>query len=302
MGTGKDIARVLGWSILELAGISALGKCVGGEENKDPEPPKEVTVDPEARAKQEDRRKRLAGALPDTKAVTRRSREGEWHWSGEGGGAPESEKGNGQMRLECVGMYVTPTFHLGRILYPTDAGTRVTGAIVWNHPEGERQTVQARVLDGEEIVFLDTALKQKLKAERRIWLLLPGHEGENLAWEITLSGSRRAIEAGEQKCQEVYERNAKARRAAARAEVCRKAHQHEAWGAIQMRVEDHLKNPKSADFPFAGFTAFNKTGPCTWSGRSWVEATNSFGGTIRTGFTATATRVQNGWDVRVSFQ
>ncbi len=57
------------------------------------------------------------------------------------------------------------------------------------------------------------------------------------------------------------------------------------WLDAQKRVEATLKNPASADFGWQSYSK-NVTGPKegTYFVQGWVDATNSFGGTVRTEF------------------
>ncbi len=58
---------------------------------------------------------------------------------------------------------------------------------------------------------------------------------------------------------------------------------HKAWVQAQYYVEAQLKNPGSAKFEYAGASKADVSGDI-YIFRSYVDATNSFGGTIRTYF------------------
>ena len=303
----RQMFRVLGalvLAVIALPVIIAIGNVIwGGDETR------EATKNPVATAETPEaaeRRRRLEGKLPTAEAVkgVGRDESGQtWKWTGNKVETLETgaEGRKALVKVECVGKYPVPKFRLHEVLYPTEAGTRIRAAVIWNRPDNEPERVDTRVEDGREVGLMYDKLRQKMKNEEHMWLLLPGLTGENLVWPLTLRGSKQAIGASERKCAEAYERRKKAERNRARAEECKKASEHGAWAYIQQRVEQHLKNPRSADFPFGGARDLRKSGPCTWIGTSWVEATNSFGGTVRNHFTATATRVQGGWRVSVTF-
>lgn len=59
---------------------------------------------------------------------------------------------------------------------------------------------------------------------------------------------------------------------------------HKAWVQAQYYVEAQLKNPGSAKFEYAGASKAEFNGIDIYIFRSYVDATNSFGGTIRTYF------------------
>ena len=52
----------------------------------------------------------------------------------------------------------------------------------------------------------------------------------------------------------------------------------------QLAVEEKLKSPSDADFPWPGDEVITKTGECEYSVKSYVDAPNSFGATVRTHF------------------
>lgn len=68
-----------------------------------------------------------------------------------------------------------------------------------------------------------------------------------------------------------------------------------AWAYMQLFVEKSLKNPDSADFPFDGISNVTNLGNGEYRVRSYVDATNSYGATIRTHFTGKIKRVEEGW-------
>ncbi|GAA4352561.1 hypothetical protein [Kangiella taiwanensis] len=55
----------------------------------------------------------------------------------------------------------------------------------------------------------------------------------------------------------------------------------------RMYVEDNLKSPKSADFPFISEFTVTKVSKCEFMVNSYVDAQNSFGATVRSRFSAT---------------
>ena len=307
MSATKKMFRVLGallLAVIALPFVIGIGSVIWGEgeTGKATKNPVANTETPQAK----ERRRRLEGKLPSAEAVRNVGRDDSgqrWRWRGNQVETLETSTEGKKVlvKVECVGKYPVPKFRLHEVLYPTETGTRITAAVIWNRSDNEPERVDTRVEHGREIGLMYDKLREKMKSEEHMWLLLPGLAGENLVWPLTLRGSNQAIEASERNCAVAYERRKEAERNRARAEDCKKASEHGAWAYIQQRVEQHLKNPRSADFPFGGARALRKSGPCTWRGTSWVEATNSFGGTVRNHFTATATRVQGGWRVSVTF-
>ena len=75
---------------------------------------------------------------------------------------------------------------------------------------------------------------------------------------------------------------------------CPHGDKHHAWSFFQRAAMERMHNPKSADFPWAGFRHLRKTGQCTWTVHSWVEGTNVFGGTIRQKFTGSLELIDRG--------
>ncbi len=73
--------------------------------------------------------------------------------------------------------------------------------------------------------------------------------------------------------------------------------QVEAWAQIQLFVEQRLTNPRSAKFPFGGHRLVVALGEDRYRVRSYVEATNSFGATVRTNFDGVLKRRSGGWDL-----
>jgi hypothetical protein len=72
---------------------------------------------------------------------------------------------------------------------------------------------------------------------------------------------------------------------------------HGAWAYMQIAVEQRLKSPKSADFPFGGSRHVTPLGGDRYRVNSYVDATNSFGAEIRTNFTGVIKKVSGGWQV-----
>jgi hypothetical protein len=66
-----------------------------------------------------------------------------------------------------------------------------------------------------------------------------------------------------------------------------------AYVMCQDFVEDRLKAPSSADFPQLSDWTAAKTGPDQWRIRSYVDAENSFGATIRSHFVCEVRYVGN---------
>lgn len=72
---------------------------------------------------------------------------------------------------------------------------------------------------------------------------------------------------------------------------------HGAWTYMQIYVERQLKNPKDAEFPFGGYRDVTALGGDRYRVDSYVDATNSFGATIRTHFEGVIKRIDGGWEV-----
>ena len=71
---------------------------------------------------------------------------------------------------------------------------------------------------------------------------------------------------------------------------------HGAWAYMQIFVEQRLKSPKSADFPFGGGTYHTKDlGGGRYEVNSYVDAKNAFGANIRTHFNGVIRRKDSGW-------
>lgn len=70
---------------------------------------------------------------------------------------------------------------------------------------------------------------------------------------------------------------------------------HGAWAYMQLFVENTLKNPKSAEFRYGGFRDVEALGEGRYRVDSYVDAENSFGGTIRTEFEGVIVRTEDGW-------
>lgn len=108
------------------------------------------------------------------------------------------------------------------------------------------------------------------------------------------------------------ERDAEKReeRAAFRAELDRKygpktgsGDQTEAWAQIQLFVMQKLTNPSGANFPFGGHRSVVALGEGRFRVQSYVEASNSFGATVRTNFDGVLKRRPGGWDLEsLSFE
>ncbi len=67
--------------------------------------------------------------------------------------------------------------------------------------------------------------------------------------------------------------------------------------ACQLAVEDVLKAPSTADHPRLSTVNPVKRSDGSWRVVSYVDAENSFGAMIRTGYTCTARKVSGGWRV-----
>ena len=61
----------------------------------------------------------------------------------------------------------------------------------------------------------------------------------------------------------------------------------EAWVAAKIEVEDNLKSPKTASFPWSYEEYVTKINDNDFKVRSYVDSENSFGATIRTNFSCT---------------
>lgn len=59
---------------------------------------------------------------------------------------------------------------------------------------------------------------------------------------------------------------------------------HGAWAYMQLFVEEHLKSPQTADFPFGGYQHVKDLGGGRYEVNSHVDSQNSFGAQIRTRF------------------
>ncbi len=69
-----------------------------------------------------------------------------------------------------------------------------------------------------------------------------------------------------------------------------------AWVYMKMFVEQRLKSPKSADFPFGGATYYTTDlGGGRYRVNSYVDAENAFGANIRTRFNGVIKRKDGGW-------
>lgn len=107
-------------------------------------------------------------------------------------------------------------------------------------------------------------------------------------------------------CQKMVEHDQKEReeRAAFQRELDRKygpkggsGEQVEAWAQMQIFVKQELKNPRDANFPFGGHRSVVALGDGRFRVRSYVDATNSFGATVRTNFDGVIERRQGGWNL-----
>jgi len=68
-----------------------------------------------------------------------------------------------------------------------------------------------------------------------------------------------------------------------------------AWSAARAFVENRLKNPASADFPWYDGDAIQFLGNDRYRISSYVDAGNSFGGTIRTNYNCTVRNDGGSW-------
>lgn len=71
-----------------------------------------------------------------------------------------------------------------------------------------------------------------------------------------------------------------------------------AWSAARSFVEGRLKNPASADFPWYDKDAIQFLGNATYRIKSYVDASNSFGGTIRTDYVCTVRLEGDTWTLQ----
>jgi len=71
----------------------------------------------------------------------------------------------------------------------------------------------------------------------------------------------------------------------------------DAWVYMKLFVEQNLKNPRGAKFPFGGHRNVVNLGGDRYRVRSYVDATNSFGATVRTNFVGVVKRRYGGWDL-----
>lgn len=102
--------------------------------------------------------------------------------------------------------------------------------------------------------------------------------GLDMTFEVTRDNRLRTYDRG---------RKEKKRRPSAEAK-CPHGDEHTAWSFFQRAVKEHMTNPRSADFPWAGAVRdLNKIGQCMWTAQSWVEGENALGGTVRQSW--------NGW-------
>lgn len=73
--------------------------------------------------------------------------------------------------------------------------------------------------------------------------------------------------------------------------------QSDAWAYIQLFVEQRLKSPGNAKFPFGGHRSVQSLGGGRYKVRSYVDSTNSFGAKVRTHFECVVKRRSGGWDL-----
>lgn len=64
---------------------------------------------------------------------------------------------------------------------------------------------------------------------------------------------------------------------------------------MQLFVEQELKSPTTADFPFGGFRHVTKLGVNRYKVDSYVDAQNSFGAITRTHFDGVIESIEGGW-------
>ena len=72
---------------------------------------------------------------------------------------------------------------------------------------------------------------------------------------------------------------------------------HGAWAYMQIAVQQRLKNPRSADFPFGGSRHVTPLGADRYRVSSYVDAKNSYGAEMRTNFNGVIKKVSGGWQV-----
>lgn len=72
---------------------------------------------------------------------------------------------------------------------------------------------------------------------------------------------------------------------------------HGAWAYMQLFVEEQLKSPNSAEFPFGGYRDVTPLGDGRYKVSSYVDAENAFGATMRTHFEGVIKRVPDGWEL-----
>lgn len=71
----------------------------------------------------------------------------------------------------------------------------------------------------------------------------------------------------------------------------------EAWVFAQQFIKRKLKNPRSAKFAWSYGSegvSIHQDG-CKWTVASYVDATNSYGGTLRSQWAITIKKVHDGW-------
>jgi len=85
------------------------------------------------------------------------------------------------------------------------------------------------------------------------------------------------------------------RRGSARLTASKGGQETGAWSAARMYVEARLKNPGSADFPWYDRSAIHFIGNGKYRINSYVDATNSFGGTIRTNYSCVVRMESGEW-------
>lgn len=70
---------------------------------------------------------------------------------------------------------------------------------------------------------------------------------------------------------------------------------HGAWASMQMFVEQRLKSPNSAEFPFGGSRSVKYLGGDRYQIDSYVDSLNSFGVSIRTHFSGVLEKSGDRW-------
>lgn len=70
---------------------------------------------------------------------------------------------------------------------------------------------------------------------------------------------------------------------------------HGAWAYMQLFVEERLKSPKTADFPFGGAEHVTDLGGGRYKVVSYVDSQNSFGAATRTHFEGVIRKGENQW-------